>query len=293
LNIGGEMELQVALAQAVTVLEDAGVEESRLDAEVLLAHALELTRAQLYARLNQRLSPQDQECYQALIAQRVRHEPVAYIVGHKTFYGLDFLVDRRVLIPRPETELLVERAIEMAQARSPRLIADAGTGCGAIAVSLAAHLPEATLYALDASPDALAVAETNCRRHGVEGRVHLLLGDLLSPLPQPVNLIVANLPYIPQGELESLPPAIRDYEPLTALDGGEDGLVAIRRLLAQARGHLRPRGAILLEIGADQGPAVARLAQQRFPMAKVDVIRDYAGLDRVVVVDKVSTTTKS
>jgi methylase of polypeptide subunit release factors len=198
LDIGGEMELQVALAQAVTVLKDAGVEESRLDAEVLLAHALELTRAQLYARLNQRLSPQDQECYQALIAQRVRHEPVAYIVGHKTFYGLDFLVDRRVLIPRPETELLVERAIEMAQARSPRLIADAGTGCG-----------------------------------------------------------------------------------------------AIRRLLAQARGHLRPRGAILLEIGADQGPAVAQLVQQRFSMAKIDVIRDYAGLDRVVVVDKVSTTTKS
>jgi release factor glutamine methyltransferase len=292
-NIGGEMELRVALAQATTVLERAGLAEPRLDAEVLLAHALGLTRAQLYACLTQRLSPQDRERYQALIARRARHEPVAYIVGHRAFYGLDFLVDRRALIPRPETELLVERAVVIAQARSLRLIADVGTGCGAIAISLAAHLPEATLYALDASPDALAVAEANCRRHGVEGRVHLLRGDLLSPLPQPVDLITANLPYVPREELQSLPPAIRDYEPLTALDGGEDGLEAIRRLLAQARGHLRPRGAILLEIGADQGPAVAQLAQQRFPMAKVDVIRDYADLDRVVVIDKVSTTTKS
>lgn len=279
------MELRGALTQAAAVLEKAGIKGARLDAEVLLAHALGLTRAQLYARLDQRLSPQDRERYQALLARRARHEPVAYIVGHRAFYGLDFFVDRRVLIPRPETELLVERAISMARARSLRLIADVGTGCGAIAVTLAVHLPEATLYALDASPDALAVAEANCRRHGVEGRVRLLLGDLLSPLPQPVDLIVANLPYIPRGELRGLPRAIRDYEPLAALDGGEDGLEAIRRLLAQAGEHLRPRGAILLEIGADQGPAVVALARRHFPTARAEIAKDYAGLDRVVIVE--------
>ena len=278
------MQLQVALAQAANLLEHAGLEEARLDAEVLLAHTLGLTRAQLYARLDQRMSPQDRERYQPLIARRARHEPVAYIVGHKAFYGLDLFVDQRTLIPRPETELLVEQAIEMTHARSLRLIADVGTGCGAIAVSLAVYLPEATFYALEASPEALAVAQTNCRRHGVEGRVHTLLGDLLSPLPQPVDLIVANLPYIPREELQSLPRTIRDYEPLAALDGGEDGLDPIRRLLAHAGEHLEPQGTILLEIGADQGAAVVALARRHFPAANVELARDYAGRDRVVIV---------
>ncbi|MFQ6058838.1 MAG: peptide chain release factor N(5)-glutamine methyltransferase [Anaerolineae bacterium] len=279
------MTAQEALRWAVATLTGAGIKEPRLDGEVLLAHTLGLTRAQLYARLDWQLNPEDGRRYEALIARRAEHEPLAYIVGHREFYGLDFLVDRRVLIPRPETELLVERAIEMARARSLNLMADVGTGCGAIAVSLAIHLPGATLYALDASPDALAVAEANCRRHGVKGRVHLLCGDLLLPLPRPVDLIVANLPYVRRGELSSLPRDIRDYEPLAALDGGEDGLEAIRRLLAQARGYLRPRGAILLEIGATQGAAVAGLASQCFPTTRVNVIQDYAGLDRVVVIE--------
>jgi len=224
--------------------------------------------------------------YRQLIERRAQREPVAYIVGHKEFYGLAFFVDNRVLIPRPETELLVELSIEMAQARSLHLIADVGTGSGAIAVSLAVHLPQALVYATDASAKALEVAACNCRHHGVEGRVCLLQGHLLEPLSEPVDLIAANLPYISQAELAQLPPEISRYEPREALDGGSDGLDHIRCLLAQVGGYLRSQGAILLEIGAAQGPAVVALAKRHFPAAKVEVAKDYAGLDRVVIVSK-------
>ena len=215
---------------------------------------------------------------------------MAYLVGHKEFYGLDFVVDRRVLIPRPETELLVERAIalgrEVLAASHPSLtIADVGTGCGCIAVALAVHLPQARVFATDRSPQALEVARENVRRHGVEDRVRLLCGDLLTPVPPEVrlDLIVANLPYVSRSELEALPRSVREYEPLeTALDGGEDGLALIRRLLGEAPRRLAPGGAVLLEIGATQGPRVAELARRRFPGAEVRVLPDLAGRDRVV-----------
>ncbi|MFQ5856769.1 MAG: peptide chain release factor N(5)-glutamine methyltransferase [Anaerolineae bacterium] len=277
------MELQVALAQAAAVLENAGIEEARLDAELLLVHALGITRAQLHAHPQGQLSSAELATCRQLIARRARREPVAYIVGHKEFYGLDFFVDDRVLIPRPETELLVERAIEISQRQS--VVADVGTGSGAIAVSLAVHLPQALVYATDASPGALKVAACNCRRHGVEDRVHLLQGHLLEPLPEPVDLIAANLPYVSQAELAQLPPEINCYEPREALNGGPDGLDHIRRLLAQAGGHLKPEGGILLEIGATQGPAVVALVRRHFPGARVEIARDYAGLDRVVIVE--------
>jgi release factor glutamine methyltransferase len=234
------------------------------------------------------------DSYRELIERRRQHEPVAYITGHKEFYGLDFYVDRRVLIPRPETELLVEKGLEIGQATShPPIIADVGTGCGAMAISLAVHLPRATIYALDVSSVALEVVALNCCRHGLEGRVHLLQGDLLSPLPEPVDLIVANLPYISEAEWEQLPRTITAYEPRSALDGGPDGFGAIRRLLAQARSHLKPQATILLEIGATQGAAVTDLARHsfnrlrtpHFSRATVEVVQDYAGLDRMVVIE--------
>jgi release factor glutamine methyltransferase len=278
------MQLRVVLAQAATGLENAGIEESRLDAEVLLAHSLGITRAQLHAHPQRQLSPTEVAGCQQLIERRARREPMAYIVGHKEFYGLDFFVDHRVLIPRPETELLVEKAIEISQPQS--VIADVGTGSGAIAISLAVHLPQALVYATDASPAALEVAACNCRRHGVEDRVHLLLGRLLEPLPERVDLIVANLPYVSEAEWAQLPPEISRYEPREALDGGPDGLDPIRRLLAQAEGHLKPGGVILLEIGATQGAAVVALARRHFPAARIEIVQDYAGLDRVVMVSK-------
>ena len=276
------MQLQVALAQAATVLENAGLEESRLDAELLLTHALGITRAQLHAHPQSQLSSAELANYRQLIARRTRREPVAYIVGHKEFYGLDLFVDNKVLIPRPETELLVERAIEISGRRT--VIADIGTGSGAIAISLAVHLPQVLVYATDTSPKALEVAARNCRRHCVEDRVHLLQGHLLGPLPEPVDLIAANLPYVSEAELSQLSPEISRYEPREALNGGPDGLDHIRRLLAQAGGHLRPWGAILLEIGADQGAAGIALARRHFPAERVEIVRDYAGLDRVIMV---------
>jgi release factor glutamine methyltransferase len=281
-SVGETMVVQQALTWGNATLSAQGIEEARLDAEVLLAHALGLTRSQLRAQFNRKLNSAKLTSYRQLIERRARREPVAYIVGQKEFYGLDLFVDHRVLIPRPETELLVEKAVEISQRQS--VVADVGTGSGAIAVSLAVQLPQALVYATDASPGALEVAARNCHRHRVEDRVHLLQGHLLEPLPKPVDLVVANLPYVSQAEMAQLPPEISRYEPREALDGGSDGLDHIRRLLAEAGEHLKPQGVILLEIGATQGPAVVALARRHFPVAKVEIVKDYAGLDRVVMV---------
>ncbi len=259
---------------------------SRLEAEWLLGHVVGLTRAQLHAHPDRKLNTAEWKTYRHLIERHRQHEPIAYIVGHKEFYGLDFYVDRRVLIPRPETELLVEKGLEIGRSAShPLTIADVGTGCGAIAISLALHLPQAYIYALDVSPQALEVAARNCRRHKVEKRIHLLQSDLLSSLPEPVDLIVANLPYVSRAEWEQLPPTITAYEPRLALDGGPDGLDLIRRLLAQARSHLKPQATVLLEIGATQRAAVTHLARLYLPTATVEVVQDYAGLDRMVIIE--------
>lgn len=280
----GEASLREALRWGEQTLARSALDSTRLDAEVLLTHVLGITRAQLHAHPQSQLSSVELTRYRQLIERRAQREPVAYIVGHKEFYGLDLFVDNRVLIPRPETELLVEKAIQISQRQS--VVADVGTGSGAIAISLAVHLPHVLVYATDASPGALEVATRNCRRHGVEERVRLLQSHLLEPLPEPVDLIVANLPYVSQAELAQLPPEISLYEPREALNGGPDGLDHIRRLLAQAEGHLKPNGVVLLEIGATQGQAVVALARRHFPAARVEIVRDYAGLDRVVMVSR-------
>jgi release factor glutamine methyltransferase len=180
---------------------------------------------------------------------------------------------------------LVEHALRLARRlEGPPQIADVGAGSGAIAVALATHLPEATIYALDDSAGALAVTARNAHRHGVSNRVRPLQGDLLAPLPGAVDIITANLPYVTTGEWETLPPEIRLYEPRGALDGGPDGLGLIRRLLATAGRCLLPGGALLLEIGASQGEAVCTLARQSAPQSTIRLYQDYAGLDRLVVV---------
>lgn len=216
----------------------------------------------------------------------MNREPTAYITGHKEFFGIDFQISPGTLIPRPETELLVEKAIELANTAFPQscLIADIGTGCGAIAVAIALHLPEVKIYASDISPAALEAARINCLYHGVSDRITLLQGNLLDPLPEPVHLIVANLPYIRETELAKLPPEISMFEPQIALAGGTDGLKQIERLLSQAERKLLPEGAILLEIGYDQGQTVSKLAEQYIPDSRVNVITDLAGLDRVVII---------
>jgi release factor glutamine methyltransferase len=284
------MRLDDALAQAVTRLANQGVESPRLDAELLLAHALGLNRAAVLARPEQRLTPKQLTRYRDLVALRGDREPLAYIVGRREFFGLDLMVDHRVLIPRPETELLVEHALDIANRKAalsaaPLRIADVGAGSGAIAVALAVHLAGVTVYALDHSADALEVVTENARRHHVSGRVHCLHSDLASALPGPVDLITANLPYVTSDEWQELAPEIRYHEPRSALDGGPDGLALIGRLLATAGPRLRPAGAILLEIGAGQGVAVTTLAREHLPHARVQLAQDYAGLDRLVIVE--------
>ena len=277
--------LQAALQQAIQTLQNAEVDEARLDAELLLAHTLDLDRAAILAQPDRPLTPKELTSFRDLVARRVAREPLPYITGHREFFGLDLVVDARVLIPRPETELLIEHALRIARPVSGSMeIADVGAGSGAIAVTLAVHLPHATLYALDDSAGALAVTAENARRHNVAGRVHCRQGDLLAPLSGPADLIAANLPYVTTGEWAELLPELRDYEPRAALDGGPDGLDAIGRLLATAGPYLRPGGALLLEIGASQGVAVTALARRCFPAADVQLHRDYAGLDRLVIV---------
>jgi release factor glutamine methyltransferase len=282
------IRVQAALAGAIKILNNEGVESPRLDAELLLAHVLGVNRAAILAWPDRVLTPKELTRYRNLTARRAGREPLAYITGHREFFGLDFAVDPRVLIPRPETELLVEHALRIArhmarQAARPLQIADVGAGSGAIAVTLAVHLPQVTVYALDGSAGALAVAGENARRHSVADRVHGLEGDLLAPLPGAADIITANLPYVTTGEWEGLLPEIRDHEPRAALDGGPDGLSLIRRLLETAAPYVQPGGSILLEIGASQGIAVTNLARVSFPQADVRLVQDYAGLDRLVI----------
>ena len=299
-----------ALSWADQRLSAAGVEDGRLEARILLEHCLGLTRAQLLCQPGHPLTPRELGAYRALVARRADREPLAYVVGHWEFLGLDFAVDSRVLVPRPETELLVEealkvlqevfgRGIDAASVRDTRRdpgalrfdgghglqarVADVATGSGVIAVSLAVRRPDVLVYALDISSDALAVAAENAHRHGVSRRVVLLQGDLLQPLPEPVDVIVANLPYVSSADLVDPQPEVA-REPRLALDGGPDGLELLRRLIGQVSRLLLPGGALLLEIGASQGPAVVALARQAFPGASIRLVADYAGLDRVVVV---------
>jgi release factor glutamine methyltransferase len=241
---------------------------------------LNIDRVQLYLKLDYEMSSEEGENYWSLIERRLNHEPTAYITGHREFYGLDFYVDRNVLIPRPESELLVEKALGLAQKQAVSAIAEVGTGCGAIAISLALNLPQAKIYATDISATALEVARLNCQKHGVAERICLLSGDMLDPLPEPVDLIVANLPYVSQSELSQV--NTLNHEPSLALDGGPDGLEKIRRLGTEIGDKLRPGGHLLLEIGQGQKRAVTTFLRGLFPSAEIAVAPDLSGIDRVM-----------
>jgi release factor glutamine methyltransferase len=275
-----------AINAAKRRLEEAGCDTAYLDAQVILAHALGVERTWLFAHHDYALTADEAETFVGLINRRTRAEPVAYLVGHKEFYGLDFVVDRRVLIPRPETELLVDAVIDHIAMREERLVtmADVGTGSGAIALAVAANCPNVRIYAIDLSADALAVAGQNVQRHDQNGQITLLSGDLLTPLPAPVDMIVANLPYISSAAYGQLMADVRDYEPQLALEAGPEGLDAIARLLSQAPRYLHTHGLIFLEIGHDQGEAVLQLIATRLPHASVRLRQDYHGHDRLVII---------
>ena len=275
---------QVASDIAAT-LQRSGISDSALEAEVLLRHVLEYDRARFYASLQDTIGVEDLERVQELTRRRIAREPLAYITGHREFYGLDFLVSPGVLIPRQETEQVVERALKVANERHDKdiSVADVGTGSGAIAVAIAANLPGARVFAIDCSAEALAIASRNCQRHRVPDRVTLLLGDLLAPLSQAVDLIVSNPPYIATDLLSGLAPEVQ-REPQTALDGGEDGLEIIRRLFKQSTSKLKEGGQLVVEISPEQLSSVKSIAQENFPQASITHINDLLRLPRCVIV---------
>jgi release factor glutamine methyltransferase len=284
--------LQDALLDSTRALgATMGYHEARLQAELLLAHALETTRAMLLARLDEPMAPELVARYAANVARRAQHEPLAYILGHQEFYGLDFLVDRRVLIPRHETETLIELALQSARrsALASPVIIDVGTGSGAIALTLAQHLPQAQIRATDISPDALAVAQINATRLRLDARVQFRQGDLLERGAELFDLLVSNLPYIPNKRFEQLPREVRAFEPRVALDGGEDGLAVMRRLVAQLKAGAARGAVALFEISEEQGQAAVELAQQALPRATVALHQDLEGLDRVVEISRMRT----
>jgi release factor glutamine methyltransferase len=287
----GPADARVAdlLARASETLAAVGIPTSRLDAEVLLAWVCGVERAQLYARLREPVAATAAATFATLLARRTRREPLQYIVGHQEFWSLDFLVTRDVLIPRPETELLVEttlRALRRRGGAGHRVsLCDVGTGSGCVAVALARELPHASVWALDVSHAALRVAASNARRHGVAGRVRLLTSDLFAAVPlQQFDAIIANPPYVAFSELVAAPPELR-WEPRTALDGGPAGLAVIERLVHDARTRARDAAPLVMEIGAGQADAVTALAQAA-GWAKVSVLPDYAGLPRVAVLER-------
>ena len=269
-----------ALARARKLLDRHKIEDSSLEAEVLLCHALKIDRAQLFTEPECELKKRHEDTYKTFIKRRIKGEPSAYITGHREFFGLDFFVDKRVLIPRPETELLVEQAIVRAGNYTSPVIVDVGTGCGAIAVSLALHIPRAEIYAVDISKAALKVAARNCLKHRVGDRVKILVGDLLEPAPMLVDIIVANLPYVLTAEVPQVNTA--GFEPRLALDGGVDGMDVIKRLSLHAQDRLWPAGCILLEIGMGQSKIVSCILHEFFPAARVEFVPDLSNISRVV-----------
>ncbi|MEX2246011.1 MAG: peptide chain release factor N(5)-glutamine methyltransferase [Dehalococcoidia bacterium] len=273
-----------AIAGAARQLEALGIENARLEAEVLVADAFVVDRAHLLARLREPLPPPAAARFEGLLARRLRREPLAYITGTREFYGIDISCGPGALIPRPESELLVEIAVAEIRCR-PRealWIADIGTGTGAVAIAIATHAPSARVVGVDREPAALAIARQNVHALGLASRIALLRGDLLSGVGV-VDIVVGNLPYVRDGDWRSLAPEIRDNEPREALVGGARGVEVIERLLERAPAHLAPGGLLALESGDGQAAAVSAAARRVMPAADISVQRDLAGRDRVLV----------
>lgn len=262
-----------------------GLESPRLCAELLLAHALECERLELYTRHELEPGPETLERFRESVRQAAAGRPIAYITGVKDFFSLTFEVNPDVLVPRPETEVLVERTIQLARRpETPlRRILDLGAGSGCIAIALARHLPDATIFASDVSETALAVARRNAERLGVAGRLELRCGDLMAPWADaaPFDAIVTNPPYIGEDEADTLPPAVRDYEPRVALFAGADGLATFRRLLAAAPQRLADGGHLLAEMAYNQASRIRALFDPAVWQA-VTTYRDHLQHERVV-----------
>ncbi len=273
-------------------LRAAGIDAAAvpLEAEVLLRHAAGISREELLARPGSRLHARASSAYRRLITRRAAAVPVSYLVGHREFFGIEFAVDRHVLIPRPETEHLVEIVVRELRAQPAPRVVDVGTGSGAIAIAVARALPRVTVLATDVSATALRVARRNAVRCGVAHRIVCARGAGLRPLDRlmgdrRVDAVVSNPPYIPTSEIANLPPEVRGHEPLVALDGGPDGLAVHREIVAGAASYLAPGGMLALEVAAgwNQAAAVVRLIEATRQFGAPRMVRDYAGRERVVV----------
>jgi release factor glutamine methyltransferase len=287
------MTLEEILQQTTKTLSKNNIEDAHIEARILLGHRLKKTPSELLTETDLRLTKQELESIEELVEHRLRGEPAAYITNQKEFYGVDFYIDQRVLIPRPETELLVEEAIKFAyryrkdsvDSTCILTIADIGTGCGNIAVSLALNIPAIKVYAIDISPSALEVAGINCALNNVEEQITLLQGNLLDPITKPVDLVIANLPYIATSELIKLQPEIYYFEPKVALDGGKEGLDLIHQLIRQMTEKISYSHHLLLEIGAYQEQAVTAIVKTYVPFANCNYISDLNGIARVVEIN--------
>ncbi len=278
------------LSKTADYLKKKNLDNPRLNAEVMLGHVLDLRRIDLYLNYDRPLKDREVSAFRALVKDRLAGCPLQYLMGETEFFSLNFLVGPAALIPRPETEILVEAVLERLRSLGSSLkIADLGTGSGVIAVSLAVHLPGVRLWATDRSAEALGLARRNAQIHGVVERISFAQGDLFDPLKGKKGAfaaVVCNPPYISSDQLENLPPEIRNYEPLLALDGGSDGLEVIRRVVAEAPEFLTGGGLLVLEVGAGQAQVVGELIVKTGAFGEPRVIKDYAGVQRVVMVER-------
>lgn len=281
-----------AVQKGAELLSLKGVASARLDAELLLAHALGYSRERLYLNYELSLGTSAKNCYSSLIERRARREPLAYITERREFWSLDFFVSPDVLVPRPETELLVELtlglAVKLGHNRAVKIL-DLGTGSGAIAVSLAKELRDAEIWATDLSAKALPIARANALRHGMKEKIRFLQGNAFGPVkdkPGFFHAVVANPPYVREDEFHNLPPEVRDWEPRLALAGGMDGLDLYRHIVEEAHLYLVDGGYVALEIGAEMGAAVSQLFSGVGCYSSATVAQDYAGKDRVVAAQK-------
>jgi release factor glutamine methyltransferase len=282
----GTPTVATALHVAGERLAQVGIATARQDAELLLARALGTTRLGLYTTGSGPVPPATLEAFEALVVRRARHEPLQYLLGEAEFRGIVLELGPGVFIPRPETEALVDRALALGPPDVATVL-DLCAGSGAIACAVGRRRPEWTVWAVDRAAAAIDCARANVRRLGLDGRIHVLEGDLFEPLRDrvpagAVDLVVANPPYLPAPILPVLPVEVRDWEPRAALDGGPDGLDVIRRLLGAAPDWLRPEGGLLMEIGEEQGPAAQALVRADGRYAGARVHRDFRGCDRVL-----------
>lgn len=277
---------------ATTYFDTHDIDSPRATAEILLSHVLNTRRIDLYLRYDQPLTPDELERFKALIKRRMNREPVAYILGCKEFWSMGLHITRDVLIPRPETECLVEKSLEMlavdANMKS-KLILELGTGCGAVILALASENPRHSYWATDISINAIRIARQNAMQNDLNGKIHFITGDWFAPLGSKTgvfDLIVSNPPYIKSGDLAQLQPEIHAYEPLLALDGAADGLHCLRHIIQSAYRFLKPAGALILEIGHDQKASLKQMIAECGEYEGVSFYQDYSGYDRILQMNK-------